>query len=95
MCGNGVNFYLIAIPFACRVTPNLMFQQLMGSLALFKIFMNSRNDLIKRVYSVAMFEISNPRYHDVNDEQLSTLLWRHIDRDGVPNHQRLDCLLNP
>ena len=27
--------------------------------------------------------------------EVATLQWRHDERDGVSNHRRLDCLLNP
>ena len=33
-------------------------------------------------------------YIRLNDICQNTLQWRHNERDGVSNHQRLDCLLN-
>ena len=33
-----------------------------------------------------------PFFHIINT--LSTFHWRHIERDGASNHQRLNCLLN-
>ena len=35
-----------------------------------------------------------PQYADSGYEQSMSLQWRYNERDGVSNHQRLDCLLN-
>ena len=32
--------------------------------------------------------------HQIAYESKAPLKWRHNERDGVSNHQRLDCLLN-
>ena len=34
------------------------------------------------------------KIHNRGNVDMVTLRWRHNDRDGVSNHQRLDCLLN-
>ena len=46
-------------------------------------------------HTIAPVPVEQPRRIFVNESHGSNpLLWRHNGRDGVPNHQPNDCLLN-
>ena len=58
---------------------------------------NPANDYDIPVYVVGFIRYARcfaVFYHTVVIHVISSLHWRHNERDGVSNHQRFDCMLN-
>ena len=65
-----------------------------------------RQDICNHYEDIGLFSRAHKAYHDVMAKTpgpfrmikravlLVSLQWRHNKRDGVPNHQPHDCLLN-
>ena len=52
------------------------------------------DDFIGHCACATWVDFSFTKIHNRGNVDMVTLRWRHNDRDGVSNHQRLDCLLN-
>ena len=69
------------------------------TLLMMELFINIDNRIIQHQYSINWYHktrstLSMIDYISIIVRFIMTLQWRHNERDGVPNHRRLDCLLN-